>query len=146
MINLFVIKNRFYVDKVPIRVYMNHTDKGIAYPSKPMKVYASLYAGDTWATEGGKIRLNWNDAPFKAWFTGFNDLDACKVLNGSDMGRCKSSSQWYQGPAFQVLTQHQKNLLNWVADNYTLYDYCNHTARFAKTGLPKECAPNLKPY
>jgi len=144
--------NRFYVDSVPIRVFVNYQDtEGIPYFTKAVRVYGTLWNADSWATEGGRIKIDWNNAPFQAWFSGFDGLDACTVWSTTgDTSLCEwpSQPQWFQGTAFQSLTQNQKNLLNWVATNQTLYNYCTDTKRFENTpsGMPAECAPNLIPY
>lgn len=143
---------RFYVDSVAIRVFMNYRDtEGIPYFTKPVKVYGTLWNGDSWATEGGRIKIDWSNAPFQAWFSGFDGMDACTVWStNGDTSQCESPSQpqWFQGTAFQSLTQNQKNLLKWVETNQTIYNYCTDTERFKNTpsGMPAECAPNLIPY
>ncbi|KAJ1397468.1 Transferase [Sesbania bispinosa] len=42
----------FYVDNIPIRVYKNKSNIGVGYPSKPMQIQATLWDGDSWATNG----------------------------------------------------------------------------------------------
>ncbi|KAA8550615.1 hypothetical protein F0562_002299 [Nyssa sinensis] len=59
---------RFYVDNIPIRVFKNNTNIGVSYPSQPMQIEASLWDGDSWATDGGQTKTNWSHAPFKAHF------------------------------------------------------------------------------
>ncbi|KAL0015545.1 hypothetical protein SO802_002614 [Lithocarpus litseifolius] len=62
----------WYIDSVPIRVFRNYQNKGIAYPNEQgMRVYASIWDGDNWATEGGRIKINWANAPFIAKFAQF---------------------------------------------------------------------------
>lgn len=74
--------SRFYVDTTPIRVYKNNEDLGVPYPnSQGVGIYASLWDGSEWATDGGKVGLDWNAAPFVASFQGFG-VDSCDVAGG----------------------------------------------------------------
>ncbi|VAI48259.1 unnamed protein product [Triticum turgidum subsp. durum] len=44
----------FYVDDTPIREVVRHPGMGGDFPAKPMAVYATIWDGSAWATEGGK--------------------------------------------------------------------------------------------
>uniref|UniRef100_A0A453D5M7 GH16 domain-containing protein n=1 Tax=Aegilops tauschii subsp. strangulata TaxID=200361 RepID=A0A453D5M7_AEGTS len=81
----------WYVDDVPIRVFRNYRDKGIAYPIKrPMFGYSSIWSAEDWATQGGRVKADWSKAPFVA---GYRDMvldvcpcdgaDSCVRLTGS---------------------------------------------------------------
>uniref|UniRef100_M8CNW5 Putative xyloglucan endotransglucosylase/hydrolase protein 26 n=1 Tax=Aegilops tauschii TaxID=37682 RepID=M8CNW5_AEGTA len=62
----------WYVDDVPIRVFRNYRDKGIAYPIKrPMFGYSSIWSAEDWATQGGRVKADWSKAPFVA---GYRDM------------------------------------------------------------------------
>ncbi|ERN18672.1 hypothetical protein AMTR_s00065p00198900 [Amborella trichopoda] len=39
--------------------------------NQPMRVYASLWDAEDWATRGGLLKADWSLAPFTASFTGF---------------------------------------------------------------------------
>jgi xyloglucan:xyloglucosyl transferase len=113
----------------------------VAYPkSKPMSLYASLWNGDQWATEGGRVKLDWADAPFVVAFTEFSSLDGCVVTN-NDISPCTApTSHWWEASAFQTITPDQAEQLLWVKDNYQLYDYCTDTERYPTP--PVECSRN----
>jgi xyloglucan:xyloglucosyl transferase len=62
------------VDAVPVRAFRNNEALGVPYPnSQGAGIYASLWDGSSWATQGGKVALDWNAAPFvasfQAWFS-----------------------------------------------------------------------------
>ncbi|KAJ1280410.1 hypothetical protein BS78_04G230300 [Paspalum vaginatum] len=59
----------FYIDDTPIREVIRHPDMGGDFPAKPMAVYATIWDGSTWATEGGKYKVNYKYAPFASEFT-----------------------------------------------------------------------------
>ncbi|OWM73308.1 hypothetical protein CDL15_Pgr001422 [Punica granatum] len=63
----------FLVDNVPIRVYTNWGVKGIHFPkAQPMRTYATLWNADDWATQGGRVKTDWSQAPFVASYRSYN--------------------------------------------------------------------------
>ena len=129
---------RFMVDWVPIRTYRNHADKGVAYPRwQPMSVQASFWDGESWATNGGKDKIDWSKAPFVAPFKD-HKIDAC-VWKGNE-GSCSDPkpTNWWNNKRFNSLTWAQRRLFKWVEKYYVTYDYCQDYHRFNNT-LPKEC-------
>jgi hypothetical protein len=40
------------------------------FPAKPMAVYATIWDGSAWATDGGKYKVNYKHAPFASDFSG----------------------------------------------------------------------------
>jgi xyloglucan:xyloglucosyl transferase len=59
----------FYIDDTPIREVIRHPDMGGDFPAKPMAVYATIWDGSAWATEGGKYKVNYKYAPFASDFS-----------------------------------------------------------------------------
>ncbi|GLJ17052.1 hypothetical protein SUGI_0295000 [Cryptomeria japonica] len=65
----------FMVDAVSIRVFKNNKAMGVSYPdNQVMEVYSSLCNGDSWATQGGLVKINWFHAPFIATFCNFQHI------------------------------------------------------------------------
>nr|GEX01316.1 xyloglucan endotransglucosylase/hydrolase 2-like [Tanacetum cinerariifolium] len=63
----------FLIDNIPVRVFNNHDASGVPFPkSQPMRVYASVWNADDWATQGGRVRTNWTKGPFIASYRKFN--------------------------------------------------------------------------
>ncbi|RDX78711.1 putative xyloglucan endotransglucosylase/hydrolase protein 26, partial [Mucuna pruriens] len=130
----------WYVDSVPIRVYRNYEKEGIAYPNKQgMRVYTSLWNADNWATRGGLVKTNWRDAPFTARFHHFR-ARACRWGGAKSINQCASnvSANWWTSPRYKHLSHAQMGQLNWVRENYMIYDYCTDTKRF-NAHMPPEC-------
>ncbi|CAM6119638.1 unnamed protein product [Calypogeia fissa] len=124
----------FYVDDYPIRIFENKESEGIAFPtSQPMGISASLWNGDSWATQGGAVKLNWTYAPFEASFGSF-DIQACDATSGSN---CASGDGWWSAAEYQSLGQADISKLKWVQQNYMIYDYCTDTLRYAQP--PPDC-------
>ncbi|KAG0616457.1 hypothetical protein M758_5G117300 [Ceratodon purpureus] len=144
--NYGVLWNRnqiiFTVDNKPIRVFKNNEDLGIAYPkNKPMGLYASLWNGDSWATQGGMVKTNWTHAPFIVSFKDFSTLDGCVVTN-NDISPCTATTtHWWEASAYQTIDRKQAEQILWVKNNYEVYDYCTDRKRFPVA--PLECERNI---
>lgn len=130
---------RFLVDDIPIRVYKNNTSKGVDYPLKPMKIEASLWDGDSWATDGGQTKTNWAYAPFKAHFQGFH-VNGCSVQMNSNNanGECYSENKYFWNRrSYQRLDSDQQRAYEKVRKTYMNYDYCSDRSRYPTP--PPEC-------
>ncbi|XP_011024647.1 PREDICTED: xyloglucan endotransglucosylase/hydrolase protein 2-like [Populus euphratica] len=126
----------FYVDDTPIRVFKNHTNIGVSYPSQPMQIEASLWNGDSWATDGGQTKTNWSHAPFQAHFQGF-DINGCSDHQEPNVEPCYSTSYWWNTQKYWTLdSAHQRAYEN-VRKKYLTYDYCSDRPRYPTP--PPEC-------
>ncbi|MCO5593301.1 hypothetical protein L7F22_047309 [Adiantum nelumboides] len=122
------------VDGIPIRVVKNNEDIGIPYlRHQAMKIYASIWDGSIWATQGGAVKINWAKSPFVASF-GKYSFDACK--NGK--ASC-TKKRWWNNPPYQTFGVDQQSQLAY-ANQYKVYDYCEDKGRYPDT--PTECAHN----
>ena len=126
---------RFYVDNVPIRVFKNNKNIGVDYPLQPMHIEASLWDGDSWATDGGHTKINWTHAPFNAHFQGFG-IAGCPVQN-SDIQQCYSSKYWWNLEKYWKLDHRQQREYENVRKKYMNYDYCSDRPRYPTP--PPEC-------
>ncbi|MED6203898.1 hypothetical protein PIB30_003636 [Stylosanthes scabra] len=130
-------EQRFFVDNIPIRVFKNMSNVGVSYPTKPMQVQATLWDGDSWATDGGKTKTNWSNSPFKANFQGF-DVKGCEVLQeGSDIQNCASHKYHWNTPRFWQLDPVRERQYQIVKRRYMIYDYCADRERNSTSHL--EC-------
>jgi len=129
----------FLVDGIPIRVFKNNEANGVAYPkSQPMKIYSSLWEADDWATQGGKVKTDWTNAPFSASYKSFNDVDCCSRTSLLNWVTCNvNSNSWM----WTILNSNQYGQMKWVQDDYMIYNYCTDFKRFPQ-GLPTECNLN----
>ncbi|KAJ6729066.1 XYLOGLUCAN ENDOTRANSGLUCOSYLASE/HYDROLASE PROTEIN 2-RELATED [Salix viminalis] len=125
----------FYVDDTPIRVFKNHTNSGVSYPSQPMQIEGSLWDGDSWATDGGQTKTNWSHAPFQTHFQGF-DVNGCPVQD-SDIQPCYSTNYWWNTRKYWTLDSTQQRAYENVRKNYLTYDYCSDRPRYPTP--PPEC-------
>ncbi|KAL9247851.1 hypothetical protein vseg_021236 [Gypsophila vaccaria] len=128
----------FSVDGTPIREFKNMESKGVSFPkNQPMRVYSSLWNADDWATQGGRVKADWSQAPFTASFRNYN-TDACVVASGTSS--CKSGSATRSGSNWlnQELDSTSLERMKWVQKKYMIYNYCADVQRFPQ-GLPTEC-------
>ncbi|KAJ1272636.1 hypothetical protein BS78_06G218600 [Paspalum vaginatum] len=116
------------VDGTPIREFKNHADQGVPYPSSQrMRLYGSLWDAEDWATQGGRVKTDWSQAPFVARYRGFTAADASSApaANGGGYG--------------QEMDTAAEQAMKWARDNYMVYDYCADSKRFPQ-GVPPECS------
>ncbi|RVW20695.1 putative xyloglucan endotransglucosylase/hydrolase protein 1 [Vitis vinifera] len=111
----------FYVDKIPIRVFKNNTGIGVNYPSQAMSVVGSLWSDTTWAAHGQQI--NWTQAPFVAYFQGFNINGCLKDIDSTS--QCNSTHYRWNGPRYMGLDQTEIVAYEKVRRKYLTYSYCS---------------------
>ncbi|KAG8066141.1 hypothetical protein GUJ93_ZPchr0004g38285 [Zizania palustris] len=120
------------VDGTPIREIKNNADKGVAYPaSQQMRLYGTLWNADDWATQGGRVKTDWSQAPFVAQYRNFTALDTTSAATPAVAGGGTGYVQEIDATAQQAM--------KWARDNYMVYDYCADTKRFP-LAFPLECA------
>ena len=125
----------FLIDNIPVRVFHNNDAAGVPFPkSQPMRVYASLWNADDWATQGGRVKTDWTKAPFTASYRKFN-VNANRVgLNSLSTTSEKKNQAW----ATQDIDAAGRNRIRWVQTKHMIYNYCNDRKRFPN-GLSAEC-------
>ncbi|XP_074286388.1 putative xyloglucan endotransglucosylase/hydrolase protein 23 [Silene latifolia] len=129
----------FSVDGIPIREFKNMESKGVSFPKdQPMRVYSSLWNADDWATQGGRVKADWSQAPFTASFKAYK-AEACVWASGTSSCGSVPSATSGSGWLNQELDSASVERMNWVHKNYMIYNYCADVQRFPQ-GLPAECA------
>lgn len=135
---------RFYVDSVPLRVFLNQEAEGIKFPKKPVGIFGSIWNGSNWATEGGRVKLDLQYAPFVVDMRGFGAVDACQKDNVTgSFAQCLDSANpaWWNQPEYHSLTPDTLSMLRFVRETFGVYDYCTDTTRSDfVNGMPPECA------
>ncbi|XP_052621880.1 xyloglucan endotransglucosylase protein 1-like [Lactuca sativa] len=125
----------FLIDNIPVRVFNNNDAAGVPFPkSQPMRVYASLWNADDWATQGGRVKTDWTNAPFTALYRKFN-ANAKKVgPNSVSTSSINDDQSW----STQGLDAAGRNRIRWVQTKHMIYNYCNDRKRFPN-GISVEC-------
>ncbi|CAN6214418.1 unnamed protein product [Urochloa humidicola] len=125
------------VDDTPIRVLRNLTATvpGYPFPAKQtMLIRASMWDGSSWATDGGRTKVDWSKGPFTA---GYRVFDVSGCANGSATP-CSSPDLWWNGGEYRNITAEQRAAYEGVKKHYMNYDYCADKARF-NNSVPVEC-------
>lgn len=127
----------FYVDNVPIREIKRTEAMGGDFPSKPMSLYATIWDGSNWATNGGKYKVNYKYAPY---ITEFSDL----ILHGCAVDPIEQSSlkcdHAPNSKSIPGITPDQKTKMENFRKKHMQYSYCYDRTRY--TVPPSECVIN----
>ncbi|KAB5538015.1 hypothetical protein DKX38_015548 [Salix brachista] len=129
----------FYVDNIPIREVKRTESMGGDFPSKPMSLYATIWDGSDWATNGGKYRVNYKYAPYVAEFSDFV-LHGCAVDPIEQFPRCDHTESSQAIPT--GVTPVQRIQMESFRTKLTTYSYCYDRARYKVP--PSECVINTK--
>lgn len=137
----------FFIDSTPIRMFGNYESLNtpqnptlFQYPkSCPMSLYLSIWDGSSWATQGGKVKLNWASAPFTAHYKNFR-LNGCQAKQNDQASIAACQKSTFAKPGVRIDGSRRRKL-RWVRDNFVHYNYCTDTARYPV--LPPECKYNV---
>uniref|UniRef100_A0ACD5YXR3 Uncharacterized protein n=1 Tax=Avena sativa TaxID=4498 RepID=A0ACD5YXR3_AVESA len=135
----------FYVDDTPIREVIRRPAMGGDFPAKPMAVYATIWDGSAWATEGGKYKVNYKYAPFASDFSDLS-LVGCRVadpagitLTRGGAGGCDEGGLLGLMTAdYAVMTPQKRAAMRAFRARQMTYTVCYDAARYAAGPFP-EC-------
>jgi hypothetical protein len=122
-----------FIDGTPIRVYKNEASRGVPFPTlRRLRLDGSLWNADDWATQGGRVKTDWTQAPFHAYYRNFR-VTPCAPSPG--VASCADEPP--ESPRFDKGLDAAA--LQKARAEHMLYDYCEDHNRFKDDGLPKEC-------
>ncbi|XP_066324822.1 probable xyloglucan endotransglucosylase/hydrolase protein 30 [Miscanthus floridulus] len=123
----------FYVDDVPVREVRRSDAMGGDFPTKPMSVYATVWDASTWATAGGRYRVNYRYGPFVASFTDLALL-GCRVDGPIQQvpaaGRCAAAEEKLRASDVAVMTVEKQQAMRRFRERNMVYSYCYDTLRY----------------
>ncbi|CAN0924225.1 Probable xyloglucan endotransglucosylase/hydrolase protein 28 [Linum grandiflorum] len=128
----------FYVDDVPIRESVRTESMGGDFPAKPMSLYATIWDGSTWATNGGKYKVNYNYAPYTSEFEQFA-LHGCAV-DPTDHTASHCDTTYEALAKSEYISTQQRSRMDRFRTKYMTYSYCYDRVRY-NVPLP-ECVIN----
>ncbi|XP_009763784.1 putative xyloglucan endotransglucosylase/hydrolase protein 28 [Nicotiana tabacum] len=129
----------FYVDNVPIREIKRTEAMGGDFPSKPMSLYATIWDGSGWATNGGKYKVNYKYAPYIAKFSDFV-LHGCAVDPIELSSKCDTAPKTSSIPT--GITPDQRRKMENFRKKQMQYSYCYDKTRYKVP--PTECVIDPK--
>uniref|UniRef100_A0A6V7QXS9 Xyloglucan endotransglucosylase/hydrolase n=1 Tax=Ananas comosus var. bracteatus TaxID=296719 RepID=A0A6V7QXS9_ANACO len=125
----------FYIDDIPIREVVRTEAMGDDYPSKPMSVYATIWDGSAWATEGGKHKINYKFSPFTAEFSDLI-LRGCRVGNiqqPPSAEDCAESEVEILTADYAAMDPKKRAAMRRFREHYMTYTICYDTVRYSST-------------
>ena len=107
-------------------MFRNYSARGVPFPTRrQMYAFSSIWAAEDWATQGGRVKTDWSQAPFAAQYRNFTAADA--------------SASAAAGGYAQEMDAAAQQAMKWARDNYMVYNYCADGKRFPQ-GAPPECS------
>ncbi|KAL6543882.1 putative xyloglucan endotransglucosylase/hydrolase protein 27 [Orobanche gracilis] len=128
----------FYVDNVPIREVKRTETMDGHFPSKPMSLYATIWDGSDWATNGGKYKVIYKYAPYIAEFSDFV-LHGCAV-DPIEHSECDDAREF--SSITSAMARQQRTRMSGFRNKYMQYSYCYDRSRYKIP--PFECVIDSK--
>ncbi|EPS64838.1 xyloglucan endotransglucosylase/hydrolase 14, partial [Genlisea aurea] len=128
----------FYVDEIPIREIRRCVAMRGDFPAKPMSVYATIWDASSWATNGGREKVNYRYEPFVAEFTDLV-LRGC-IVDPSDQipsSNCTDSTSSLMAEDFAAVSPQGRRWMKRFREKYMYYSYCYDVVRYPVR--PPEC-------
>ncbi|KAF8389681.1 hypothetical protein HHK36_024200 [Tetracentron sinense] len=133
----------FYVDNVPIREIQRTEGMGGDFPSKPMSLYATIWDGSNWATDGGRYKVNYRYSPYIAEFSDLI-LHGCAVDPIEQLRNCDNGNIVLEAlnaePVSSKITSDQRSKMESFRKKHMTYSYCYDHVRYPSP--PSECVIN----
>ncbi|KAE8703429.1 putative xyloglucan endotransglucosylase/hydrolase protein 30 [Hibiscus syriacus] len=105
---------------------------GGGYLSNPMALYATIWDASSWATGGGKIRVNYDYAPFTAEFRELV-LEGCPmdpIQEYPDFTICNDKDSWLESRSYAFLTPKRRAAMQNFKQHYMYYSSCYDVWRY----------------
>ncbi|KAL9248066.1 hypothetical protein vseg_021429 [Gypsophila vaccaria] len=125
----------FYVDDVPIREIKKTGAMARDFPVKPMSLYATIWDASTWATNGGKYKVDYRYAPYVAKFSDLV-LHGCTVDPIERSRKCDDVVPEVESVPSGVTPSQRVSMANFRRKHLT-YSYCYDKSRYMSP--PSEC-------
>ncbi|XP_073130752.1 probable xyloglucan endotransglucosylase/hydrolase protein 30 [Henckelia pumila] len=128
----------FYVDNVPIREVIHNPSMRGDYPSKPMSIYATIWDASSWATNGGREKVNYQFEPFVTEFTDLV-LEGCIVDPNEQIlsTNCTDRIETLIAKDYSSISSEGYKSMKWFREKHMYYSYCYDNVRYPVP--PPEC-------
>ncbi|CAN8293458.1 unnamed protein product [Cochlearia groenlandica] len=118
----------FYVDNIPIREVKRTESMGGDFPLKPMSLYATIWDGSKWATNGGKYGVNYKYAPYITQFTDMI-LHGCALDPTENIPSCEEEVA-EDLRVMSEITALERNKMDSFRRKHMTYSYCYDHIRY----------------
>ncbi|KAM0954621.1 putative xyloglucan:xyloglucosyl transferase [Dioscorea sansibarensis] len=126
-----------FVDGIPIRGFGRGT-KQLRYVDNAMTLHTTLWDGSSWATDGGKDKVDWSKAPFNAYYRNLN-IQACLPTANASYTCGNDAASWIA----QNLTAAEVALMDRVRGTFMTYNYCTDPRYKGNSTIQNECSREL---
>lgn len=122
---------RFYVDETPIREVLLNDAMGGDYPAKPMAMYATIWDASTWATNGGKNKVDYQYEPFVAELRDFV-IEGCVVdpIQEVSATNCSEAALKLAVADYFTIKPPRRKAMQWFREKYMYYSHCYDNLRY----------------
>ncbi|KAL6906249.1 hypothetical protein ACP4OV_003850 [Aristida adscensionis] len=118
----------FYIDETPIREVVRTESMGAQFPSKPMSLYATIWDGSSWATSGGRYKVDYKFAPFVAELTDLT-LHGCAISSTlTRPSACPPDAVSVHN--MMAMSSNQRSAMEKFRTKYMTYGYCYDRLRY----------------
>lgn len=118
----------FYIDDTPIREMVRTESMGAQFPSKPMSLYATIWDGSSWATSGGRYKVDYKYAPYVAEFADLA-LRGCAAGPAAACATSGGDDDAY-GHAAAAMPPARRSAMEAFRARYMTYGYCYDRLRY----------------
>eukprot|EP00897_Mesotaenium_endlicherianum_P007829 jgi/Mesen1/7074/ME000369S06397 len=111
----------WYVDSIPIRELRRDNHAGV-FPDRPMFMLGSLWEASKWATQGGRVPIDWDREPYFAEYADLR-IESCywRRLDSPAPPTCATNAT--KRPWDTPLAAEEAALLAYASKHYVTYDY-----------------------
>lgn len=135
------------MDETPIREVRRSAAMGGEFPAKPMALYATIWDGSSWATGGGRYKVDYNSAPFAADFSDLV-LSGCKVdpiqMLPSSGSRCAAAEAELLASDFATVDPQRRRAMARFREKNLIYSFCYDSFRYSDAFPDCEIVPAEK--
>lgn len=101
---------------------------GAQFPSKPMSLYATIWDGSSWATSGGRYKVNYKYAPFVAEFADLT-LHGCAIDTLTRKPACAPDNAGIHNAV--AMSGRQRSGMERFRTKHMTYGYCYDRLRYS---------------
>ncbi|CAA6667036.1 unnamed protein product [Spirodela intermedia] len=120
---------------------------GGEFPAKPMALYATIWDGSSWATGGGRYKVDYNSSPFVADFSDLV-LSGCKVdpiqMMPSSGSRCAAAEAELLAGDFAAVDPQGRRAMARFREKNLIYSFCYDSFRYSAAFPDCEIVPAEK--